>query len=103
RLWRRGVCRLCATLHDNHQQWETCHSQRESVRRRIERKYRGEFPVGGNGHPSEAETTACVWCRHTRGMKPVKVVAQVAYVLNRIRRKWRGPSVPLMVTRGILG
>jgi hypothetical protein len=53
------------------------------VRRRIELNYRGQLPVGGNGHPSEAKTTACVWCRYARGMKPVEVVAQVAYVLFR--------------------
>ena len=78
-----GVGRLrfaCATLHDNHHKWETCHSL-IWVRRRIELNYRGKFPVGGNGQTSEAEATACVRCRYTGGMKPVKVVAQVAYVL----------------------
>jgi hypothetical protein len=44
--------------------------------------YRGQLPVGGNGHTSEAETTACLWRRYARGMKPVEVVAQVAYVLS---------------------
>ena len=59
---RHGPGSLCATLRDNRLKRKTCHSQ-QKVRRRIELNYRGQLPVGGNGHTSEAETTACVWCR----------------------------------------
>jgi hypothetical protein len=55
------------------------------VRRSIERNCRVQFPVGENGHISEAETPACLRCRYTGGMKPGKDVIQVAYVLSRIR------------------